>query len=196
MKKWFLLFLIILFIGSCSMPETKIYSLYIPTKRISHENIRVDSPFSIVVHSPRYLSQPYIIYRKSPYELEISRYSKWDVSPEERIRELFRETIIYIGMFKDVRTSRRILEGFYNLKIELKKFERSEEENNFFADLLFEVILISPQGNELLRETISKRHKLDDRTFLSLAKGLSLCLEDGVKDVMNHLGRIFRVSHR
>ncbi len=194
MKKWFLLFSTILFIFSCSMPETKIYSLYTPVERMSPENIKVDSPVSIIVHSPRYLSQPYIIYRKSPYELEISRYSKWDVPPDERIRELFKETLTSKGIFKGVRTSSRILEGFYNLKIDLKKFERSEEGNNFFADLLFETTLISPDGKEILRETISKRFKLDDRTFLSLAKGLSLCLDEAVKEVMSNLMKSLRIS--
>jgi ABC-type uncharacterized transport system auxiliary subunit len=178
------------------MPETRIFSLYVPIEKLKMEEIKTDAPISLIVHSPRYLTQPYIIYRKSPYELEISKYSKWDVSPNERVRELFKEVLTSKGMFKEVRTSNRILEGFYTLKIDLKKFERSEEENNFFADLLFEATLISPDVKELYRETISKRSKLDDRSFLSLAKGLSVDLEEGIEDVMKNLTKSLRMSHR
>jgi hypothetical protein len=56
------------------------------------------------------------------------------------------------------------------------------------------VNFISPDGEELFQNTISKKSKLDDRTFLSLAKGLSSGLAEGVEEVTNSIKRSLKAS--
>jgi uncharacterized lipoprotein YmbA len=189
MKKGLTILFLLFFIGACAMPETRVYSLYLPLERGKTIYPREDASIAIMVRSPRYLTQPYIVYRKSLYQLEISRYSKWDVSPHERLREVFKDTLSSLQPFKEVRVMNMVPDGFYLLKINLKKFERSDTGNDSFGELVFDVNFISPDGKELYQNSISKRTKLEDRSFLSLAKGLSGALAEGVEEVRDNIGR-------
>jgi uncharacterized lipoprotein YmbA len=187
MKKWLWILLPIFFIGACAMPETRIYSLYVPIDSGKTINTKVDASIAMMINSPRHLTQPYIVYRKSPYQLEISRYSRWDESPEKRLCEVFKEAVSSIGIFKEIRVTNSLPGGYYSLMINLKKFERSDSGNDSFSELVFDVNFISPDDKELFQSTISKKSKLDDRTFLSLTKGLSNGLTEGVEEVKNRI---------
>jgi uncharacterized lipoprotein YmbA len=187
MKKWLWILLPIFFIGACAMPETRIYSLYVPIDSGKTIHTKVDASIAMMINSPRHLTQPYIVYRKSPYQLEISRYSKWDESPEKRLCEVFKEAVSSIGIFKEIRVTNSLPGGYYSLMINLKKFERSDSGNDSFSELVFDVNFISPDDKKLFQSTISKKSKLDDRTFLSLTKGLSNGLTEGVEEVKNRI---------
>jgi uncharacterized lipoprotein YmbA len=196
MKKWLKILLPIFFIGACSMPETRIYHLYIPMDKGKTSHTKVDAPIAILIHSPRYLTQPYIVYRKSPYQIEISRYSKWEVSPDEKMREVFKEAISSMRAFKEVKVAHNIPNGFYSLKIHLKKFERSDTGSDSFGEIVFDVNFFSPDGRELYQNTISENSKLEDKTLLSLAKGLSNSLAEGVEEVRSSIERSLRPDSR
>jgi uncharacterized lipoprotein YmbA len=187
MKKWLWILLPIFFIGACAMPETRIYSLYVPIDSGKTIHTKVDASIAIMINSPRHLTQPYIVYRKSPYQLEISRYSRWDESPEKRLCEVFKEAVSSIGILKEIRVTNSLPGGYYSLMINLKKFERSDSGNDSFSELVFDVNFISPDDKKLFQSTISKKSKLDDRTFLSLTKGLSNGLTEGVEEVKNRI---------
>jgi ABC-type uncharacterized transport system auxiliary subunit len=196
MKKWLKIVLLILFIGACSMPKTRIYHLYIPVEKETTSHTKIKAPIAILIHSPRYLTQPYIVYRKSPYQIEISRYSKWEISPDEKMREVFKEAISSMGTFKEVKVAHAIPNGFYSLKIHLKQFERSDAGSDFFGELVFDVSFFSPNGTELYQNTISKSPRLEDRTPLSLAKGLSSVLTEGVEEVRSSIERSLSTGSR
>ena len=189
MKKWLTLLLLLLFVGACAMPETRVYNLSLSVewqKTIPPEG---DASIVIMINSPRYLTQPYIVYRKSPYQLEISRYSKWEASPNEMLRRVFKDALSSAQRFKEVRAMNIVPDGFYSLKINLKSFERSDMGNDSFGEFVFDVQFISPEGKELYQNSISKRTKLEDRTFLSLAKGLSGAVAEGVDEVRDNIDR-------
>ena len=189
MKKWLTLLLLLLFVGACAMPETRVYNLSLSAewqKTIPPEG---DASIVIMINSPRYLTQPYIVYRKSPYQLEISRYSKWEASPNEMLRRVFKDALSSAQRFKEVRVMNIVPDGFYSLKINLKSFERSDMGNDSFGEFVFDVQFISPEGKELYQNSISKRTKLEDRTFLSLAKGLSGAVAEGVDEVRDNIDR-------
>jgi uncharacterized lipoprotein YmbA len=181
------------------MPETKIYSLNMPDtssssysksekERLSDvTNVKAGSSIMIRVSSPRYLSQAYMAYRSSPYQLEVSRYSKWESPPNLMLKEAFRDSLSSAGLFKEVRAANAVSEGFYLLDINLKRFERYDDGNDSFADLVFDVNLVSPDGMELYRSTVSKKVKLDERSFLSLARGLSGALTEGIGEVRKNI---------
>ena len=189
MRKWLTILLPLFLIGACAMPETRVYSLYLPLDRGKTIHPRGDASIVIMINSPRYLSQPYIVFRKSPYQLEISRYSKWEASPNEMLRQIFKDALSSTQRFKEVRVTNIVPDGFYSLKINLEKFERSNTGNDSFGELIFDVQLLSPDGKELYQNSISKRTKLEDRSFLSLSKGLSGALAEGVKEVMDNVDR-------
>lgn len=194
------------FISACTMPDTKIYSLYLPDVTARHEKqktekvfikgVREDAGASIVIliQSPRYLAQSYIVYRNSPYQLDISRYAKWGIPPTEMITSALRDYLYSTGFFKEVKISNFIPEGYYTIKLNLKKFERSDTGSDSFGEILFDVKLISPENKELYRDTISKREKLDDMSFLSLAKGLSSALEESLETVKDSISKFVKPS--
>jgi len=189
MRKWLTLLLLLLCIGACAMPETRVYSLYLSMDRKGTLHPKGDASIAVMINSPRYLTQPYIVYRKSPYQFKILKYSKWEASPNEILLRVFKETLSSTQRFKEVRVMNIVPDGFYSLKINLKNFERFDTGNDSFGELVFEVQFLSPDGKELFQNTISKKSKLDDRTFLSLAKGLSGDLSEGVEEVRDNIDR-------
>jgi hypothetical protein len=105
------------------------------------------------------------------------------------LRRVFKDTLSYTQRFKEVKAINIVPDGFYSLKINLKRFERSDTGNDSFGELVFDVQLLSPDGKELYQHSISKRTKLEDRSFLSLAKGLSSALSEGVDEVRDNIDR-------
>ena len=190
MQKRIIGLLLILFLASCAMPETRIFSLNMPAeKKLSAVNS--DATVAVVVSSPRYLTQPYIAYRTSPYQLAISRYAKWDSPPDEIVRDAFRDSLAST-LFKDVRTSNFVPSGSYSLKIDLKRFERSDEGDLSFAEVAFDVSLLSPEGKNLYQNSVTKKIKIEDRSFLSLAKGLSSALGEGTEEVRGYIAKALK----
>ena len=189
MKKGLTILFLLFFIGACAMPETRVFSLYLPLDKGKTIYPRGDASIAIMINSPRHLTQPYIVYRKSLYQLEISRYSKWDVSPHERLSEVFKDALSSVQSFKEIRVMNIVPADFYSLKINLQRFERSDRGNDSFSELVLDVSFISPEGKELYQNSISKRTKLEDRSFLSLAKGLSGALAEGVEEVRDNIDR-------
>jgi ABC-type uncharacterized transport system auxiliary subunit len=196
MKKALIVVLFIFVLSACTMPETKIYSIYVtasPATTIVKEETKgvtgklSDASLVVVVNSPRYLSQPYIAYRNSPYQLEVSKYSKWEATPSDMIKMALKEALSAEGNFKEVRASTIVPEGFYSLETDLKKFERYDEGNNSYGELALDAKLLSPDNEELNRIAISKRVKLEDRSFLGLAKGLSHAVNDAVQEIREAL---------
>lgn len=182
MQKGLITILVLIIFSTCTVPETRIYSLNMPVER-AKTNTAVDASIAVILHSPRYLSQPYIACRNSPYQLEISRYSKWDSSPDNMLKEAFKDSILSMGIFKEVRISNTIPDGFHSLKVNLKRFEMSDTGSGSFGELVFDANLISPDNRELYSGTISKKVKLDDKSFLGLARGLSSALEEGMAEI-------------
>lgn len=187
MRKKFTGLLFMMFLASCAMQETRIYSLNLPVEK-KMANVASDATVVLLISSPRYLTQPYIAYRTSPYQLAISRYAKWDSPPDEMLREAFRESLSST-LFKDVRTSSLAPNGSYSLKINLRRFERSDEGDLSFAEVAFEVSLLSPEGKSLFQNEITKKIQLQERSFLSLAKGASIALGEGVREVNENIGK-------
>ncbi len=190
MQKRIIGLLVVIFLSSCAMPETRIYSLDMPAeKKMSAAG--TDAAVAVVVSSPRYLTQPYVAYRTSPYQLAISRYAKWDSPPDEMVRDVFKD-ILSPGLFKEVRTSSFVPAGAYSLKINLKRFERLDEGDLSFAEVAFEVSLLTPEGKNLYQNSVTKKVKLVDRSFLSLAKGLSSALGEGTEEVTGSIAKALK----
>jgi len=178
----------VLLMSACTMPETRIYSLYVSSaSEKGNPAVFPDKSIAVLVNSPRYLSQSFIAYRSSPYELEISKYSKWEASPQDMFRTLARNYLSSTGMFKEVRASSVVPEGFYTLEVDLKRFDRDDRTGGSYGELTFDYELYSPDGIALYRGSVSKEVRLENRTFINLAKGLSALSEEAVKEMAENL---------
>ncbi|OGW27547.1 MAG: hypothetical protein A2X59_08075 [Nitrospirae bacterium GWC2_42_7] len=176
--------MLVLILSSCSMPETKIYTLSLPVPE-NLNNRSSDSSVSLRIHAPRYLEQPYIAHRVSEYQLEISRYSKWDSSPSDIVKTAFKDALS--PLFREIRTSGYVPEGFYIIDLTLRKFERTDTENGPFAELVFDIKMLSPERKEIYKSTVSKSVKLDGRDNPDLAKALSSALSSAVEETRNSI---------
>jgi uncharacterized lipoprotein YmbA len=171
----------VLFIWSCgSMPRTSIYTIDLPVAEKQMNAGAEDPSLAVEVRSPRYLEQPYIASRTSPYALDISRYSKWDLPPDELVAEAVRDTLSKTGRFKEVEVFHNAPGGFHVLDVNLRKFERSDEGGSSYALLSIDVTLTSPEGGELYSEEFSYKEATDGVDFKSLAEKLSASLEDAL----------------
>ena len=175
----FLAIITVVVCAACSMPQTKIYSLVLNDEGPAAK-MKTDASVDLVMRSPRYLAQPYIAYRTSPYQLEITRYSKWDSPPAEMVKESFRKALTGMGLFKEVKASTFVPPAFYSLEIDLKRFERSDDARGSFAELSFDLVLLSPDGKTVYRGSFQKEIKLGDRGFATLAEALSRALLEGI----------------
>lgn len=181
---------IIFLLTSCSIPETKVYNLHVQADKGTITQ-RGGASIVILMDAKRYLTQPYIVYRSSPYQMEISRYSKWESSPKLMVKRALKDSMFSTGLFKDVKTLNIVPEGFHVLAVNLKRFERLDEGSESFGELDFEFSFISPEGKELYRDRITKKVDLDDKSFLSLAKGLSNALDEAIKEVRTNIVNAF-----
>jgi len=191
MQRTFFLLLSLFLFTACTMQETKIYSLSLPFERKLYDNVSGVS-VTLRVQSPRYLSQQYIARRTSPYQLDISKYSKWELSPVEMVREAFNDALYSSGISKEVKTLHAVPAGYYAVDIKLKRFERTDSGHDSFGEVDFDVNVLSPEGKEIYRKTISRKVALERKDNLNLAVSLSTALSEAVDEAMTGISVIKR----
>ena len=106
------------------------------------------------------------------------------------VRDAFRHSLEASGLFREVRASHVPPEGAYFLEIYVRKFERLDAEGGPYGDLAFDARLFSPGGKELYRGEISRKVRLQDGNFLSLAKALSAGLQEAMDEVKGQIVKI------
>ena len=172
---------LLVFLLSCTLPETRIYNIsLLPMKE--RPNAGASAFVNVILHAPRYLEQPYIAYRISSHELNISNASRWDSSPADLVKGAMKDSLSSSGSFAVVRTSVFTPPKFHRCEVNLRRFERFDKENGSFGELEFEITFRSPAGTILYSGSVSKEAKLADRSFLSLAKFLSDALSQGLNE--------------
>lgn len=174
--------LVALMIAGCASPETRIYSIHVPAAGAAAPSVSAVS-LAISVDAPKHLSQPYITARMSPYEVEVSRSSKWESSPEVMVREEIARSLAAMPSFSDVRLASRPPSGYYFLRMNLRRFERTEEKGVYMAEFAADVSFFSPEGTAINRASILKKIPLRDSGYASLAEGLSTALSQGIDDI-------------
>jgi uncharacterized lipoprotein YmbA len=193
MRRLIILFLIVLPLTACSMPETKIYSLRLPdTSPPKTQKQDRQASLTIIMAAPRYLTQPYIANRVSPYQLQISHYAKWESPPDDMVQRALKDSLYAAGMFNDVYTSNILHEGSFVLEINLKRLERTEDGKDIFGELAFDLKLVSPENRQLLFDTVVKKVKLEDVDYLSLAKGMSTALSEAAREAAEKVTAVLK----
>lgn len=184
MRKVILLTAVLILITACSSPSTKIYTIQYPEHTLAPSK-GGQSSIAIQVQSMRYLQQPYIAYRSSPYELTLSHTSKWDTSPDQTLAHVIEDALAATGSFKEVARFNIPPRGHYTLKLHLMRFERYDTGRGARGDLELDFTLTSPEGEELVRQSIKKQVQLKDNSFASLAMGLSQAASEAAEQVRN-----------
>ncbi|NJD55956.1 MAG: membrane integrity-associated transporter subunit PqiC [Nitrospirae bacterium] len=174
--------LCLLFMSSCSMPETKIYSLYVPAESGSAQSGK-QGMVTLRVQSPRYLAQPYIAHRLSPYQLEISGYAKWESPPADMVRDIFQDALA--ARFQQVRVSHAAAAGSVALTVNLKRFERVDES---YGELELDAEISAADGKNIRRMTVRRKVQLETKDYAGLAKALSSALSEAVREVIAATG--------
>lgn len=196
MRKWPLIVSVVFFLSACAMPETRIYSLNLTDKGMQTKSNTAAVPsLAISLDSPQHLSQPYIVYRNSPYQLTVSKYSRWDAPPDKIVRDALKDFLYSTGHFREIRTLGSAPSGFHYIRLILKRFERTDSGESSTGELVFDIALFSPDDREIYRSTTSRKVSLDDRTFQALAKGLSSALSEGIKDAGEGLIKAIAAAH-
>ncbi|MBF0319336.1 MAG: membrane integrity-associated transporter subunit PqiC [Nitrospirae bacterium] len=168
---------------SCAtMPDTKIYSLDIYFE-ITRTELKPDIPIVIVVDSPKYLTQPFMAVRTSPYSLTIMKYSKWQSPPSMMVAEELRKALYSVGFFKDIRISAIAKSNFYSLKTNLTRFEQYDEGAASYGILALDADLLSPEGENIYHNAYSKKVRLDGSDYTALAAGLSAALKEVMDEI-------------
>jgi ABC-type uncharacterized transport system auxiliary subunit len=139
-----------------------------------------DPSLAVHVRSPRYLEQPFIATRTSPYALDISRYSKWDRPPDELVAEAVRDTLAQTGRFREVEVYHSPPAGSYVLDVNLRQFELSTEGSSSHALLALDVTLTDPEGDEVFTAQYSYDEAFASGGLKKLAEKLSASLEDAL----------------
>lgn len=174
--------IVLLAAAACSMPETRIYSLNMLAERPAQPEAPRSSSVAVSVQANRYLAQPYIAHRVSPYQLDLSRYAKWEASPADMVRDSMRDALI--PSFRDVRAGSAVSTGFYTLQINLKRFEMN---GSAAAELAMDIQVIAPDGREVFRRSIAKLANLGGSDYVNLAKGMSAMLGETVAEIKTDL---------
>ena len=182
-----LLFFIIfpILISACSIPETKIYDLHLDdSEKIKNIPYRkTDASIAVHVKAPSYLSQPYIVTRTSPYQIQISKTAKWESPPKRFIRQGLKDILSGLSYFEHVSLSQTQPEGYYWLAVDLKRFELVDKEEGFWGELCMDVSLFDHEMNRLFMSTIAKKKQLGTKDFRNLAHVLSTFLTEGLEEI-------------
>ena len=107
--------LLFVFLAACAMPETRIYTLNLAADN-SPRTVARDATVLLITNSPKHLAQPYIACRTSPYQLVISRYAKWEASPEAMVRDGFKDSLS-ATLFREARPASFARNGSYGVSM-------------------------------------------------------------------------------
>lgn len=174
-------FILAIFLLGCgTVPRTSIYTIDLPGAERRHPAAGAPD-LAVKVSSPRYLEQAFIAQRTSPYSLDISLYSKWDMAPDKLVEWALRDSLAKTGRFRKVETYNAAPPGYHDLSVTLRNFELLDEGGESSALFSMEVVLTSPGGEVLYSEAFSKKAALAERSFKDLARELSLALEEALE---------------
>ncbi|MFQ3574152.1 MAG: ABC-type transport auxiliary lipoprotein family protein [Thermodesulfovibrionales bacterium] len=171
------LLLLLVMLMSCNTMQTRIYSINVSQYPQESKAVKIDEGVFLQVKSNRHFKQTYIIYRSSIYEMMQSTYARWDNTPDDILREQITEALTRKGFFKDVKTLRStVTGGFFRLDVDIRDFSRFDDSNTSYAVLGIKTTLKDPKGKTIYAKEEEFKQRLDDRTYLSLAKGMSIVM--------------------
>ncbi|MCX8068986.1 MAG: ABC-type transport auxiliary lipoprotein family protein [Thermodesulfovibrionales bacterium] len=180
---------------SCSTSSTKIYTISLDSQLFTQHENKIKNTVSpkstnnvfIQVTASRHLRQTFIIDRTSEYEMIQSLHAKWELPPDELIKDTLSETLLKNGLFENVNYVKSASESSYNLKVDLKDFSRTRQNDVYLASLSLKLLLKSPNGNVVYQKTITKKLPCKNKSYHALAEAMSTTLSTVYNEIVNDL---------
>jgi len=188
-----LLIYFVLYLSVCSIPDSKIYTLQ-TLEEFKRDKVLNEKSFkhslNIIVDSPRYLTQPYIVTRYSDYQIEIARYSKWETNPKDILSKRIKEVLESLDLFREVTLNDNTTDEAYLMRLDLKRFEMLHYGRDYYGEITVDIDFISPEGKRVYADRLSKRIKLKDDSFTELAKELSNALNEIIETIKTEIPKV------
>lgn len=177
-----LLIFAVLFLGlcSCTSAQSKIYTIP-QSYEFKTKSVSTNASVFLHVKAGKQLRQTYIIDKTSPYEMTHALHAKWEIPPDELIRDYLAQALVKSELFKDIKSVRSALnERDFELLVELRDFCRLTETSKFYASLILDITLKTAQGKVLLQKSYAKKQVLKDNTYYSLTEAMTQILRETI----------------
>ncbi len=175
----------ILLMAACSTtPELRYFRVEYPVSAVGGGT---PLPLTLAIATLR-APEPYheerIIYRTTAYQVQSYAYDRWESSPVAMVTDRLLEQFARSGRFRRVVPWRRGEPPAYLLEPRLRQFEEVDETDAWYGVVELSYELLDPGGRMLLRDTATRRIRVESRnpegTVQALSRGLQAVLEEVV----------------
>ena len=186
----------LLFLAACATaPEERYFRVDPPLPAPTAE-----APLSVTlgvarVAAPEPYRQERILYRTSPYEVQLYGADRWESSPVDMVGHALLERLRRSGLFRRVVPWRRG-EADVRLEVRLRRFEEVDEADGWYGVVELEYEVVDGDGKSLLRGGSDQRVRAEAHTVDGVVRALSHGLAVSLDEVTVQTAAAIKAAHR
>ena len=147
------------------------------------------------VAAPEPYRQERILYRTSPYEVQLYGADRWESSPVDMVGHALLERLRRSGLFRRVVPWRRG-EADVRLEVRLRRFEEVDEADGWYGVVELEYEVVDGDGKSLLRGGSDQRVRAEAHTVDGVVRALSRGLAVSLDEVTVQTVAAIKAAHR
>jgi uncharacterized lipoprotein YmbA len=147
------------------------------------------------VAAPEPYRQERILYRTSPYEVQLYGADRWESSPVDMVGHALLERLRRSGLFRRVVPWRRG-EADVRLEVRLRRFEEVDEADGWYGVVELEYEVVDGDGKSLLRGGSDQRVRAEAHTVDGVVRALSRGLAVSLDEVTVQTAAAIKAAHR
>jgi len=147
------------------------------------------------VAAPEPYRQERILYRTSPYEVQLYGADRWESSPVDMVGHALLERLRRSGLFRRVVPWRRG-EADVRLEVRLRRFEEVDEADGWYGVVELEYEVVDGDGKSLLRGGSDQRVRAEAHTVDGVVRALSRGLAVSLDEVTVQTAEAIKATHR
>jgi ABC-type uncharacterized transport system auxiliary subunit len=147
------------------------------------------------VAAPEPYRQERILYRTSPYEVQLYGADRWESSPVDMVGHALLERLRRSGLFRRVVPWRRG-EADVRLEVRLRRFEEVDEADGWYGVVELEYEVVDGDGKSLLRGGSDQRVRAEAHTVNGVVRALSRGLAVSLDEVTVQTAAAIKAAHR
>ena len=147
------------------------------------------------VAAPEPYRQERIIYRTSPYEVQLYGSDRWESSPVDMVGQALLDRLRRSGLFRRVVPWRRG-EADVRLEVRLRRFEEVDEADAWYGVVELEYEVVDGDGKGLLRGVSDQRVRAEAHTVDGVVRALSRGLAVSLDEVTVQTAAAIKAAHR
>ena len=147
------------------------------------------------VAAPEPYRQERIIYRTSPYEVQMYGADRWESSPVDMVGHALLERLRRSGLFRRV-VPWRAGDADVRLDVRLRRFEEVDEADAWYGVVELEYEVVAGDGTSLLRGGSDQRVRAEARTVDGVVRALSHGLAVSLDEVTAQTAGAIRTARR